>query len=175
MSYLKIQCLFENVENVPWICSSQTSHSISPQATLISPRQPKIESGLGIRNYMILLVNLTFASRNNRLDESYTGLCLFIWFGQPLSLWFKKYIWIQWFSSKQNPRVLWPFQAWQVHKIQADGRIFTELLGCLTRLYSRVGDPCMPEAACPPACHPVWHMLWYPAWHPVGSSYSLKY
>ena len=36
--------------------------------------------------------------------------------------------------------VLQPVKAWQGHSIRADRRLFTELLGCLTCLYSRVGD-----------------------------------
>ena len=36
-------------------------------------------------------------------------------------------------------------------RIQADGRKCTEPLGCLTCLYSRVGEPLFPQAT----CHPV--------------------
>ena len=42
-------------------------------------------------------------------------------------------------------------QGQQVHKIRADGKIFTGPWGCLTCLYSKVGNPCMLQAACPPA------------------------
>ena len=38
--------------------------------------------------------------------------------------------------------VLQLIKAWQVHSIQAHGRIFMEPWGCLTCLYSKVHDPC---------------------------------
>ena len=40
------------------------------------------------------------------------------------------------------------FKVRQVHGIHADGKIFTELLGCLACLYSWVGEPRMLQAAC---------------------------
>ena len=55
--------------------------------------------------------------------------------------------------------VLQPFKARQVHGIQADGIIFTELWGCLTCLYSREGNPHTLQAPYPhvsphdSACH----------------------
>ena len=44
---------------------------------------------------------------------------------------------------------LWLFKARQVHRIRADGRVFMEPWGCLTCLYSRVGDPHTLQAVCP--------------------------
>ena len=38
-------------------------------------------------------------------------------------------------------------------------KIFMELLGCLTCLYSRVGEPCMLQAVCPPTCLCVAHVV----------------
>ena len=39
------------------------------------------------------------------------------------------------------PIELPPFKARQVHGIHADGKVFTEPLGCLACLYSQVGEP----------------------------------
>ena len=44
------------------------------------------------------------------------------------------------------------FKAGQVHRIPAERRKCAEPWGCLTCLYSRVGEPCMLQAVCPPAC-----------------------
>ena len=59
-------------------------------------------------------------------------------------------------------------------------RIFAEPGGCVTCLYSRVGEPrTHAAAACPPACLCVAHCvspvplhLW---WHPAGSPHHLLY
>ena len=55
--------------------------------------------------------------------------------------------------------MLWPFKSWQVHGIWAERRLLLELLGFLTWLYSRVGNPHMPQAACLPACLCVAHCM----------------
>ena len=61
------------------------------------------------------------------------------------------------FMSRVN--VLPPFKARQVHGIHADGKIFTEPLGRLTCLCSRVGEPRTLQAACLSACHMSWPLL----------------
>ena len=53
-------------------------------------------------------------------------------------------------------RVLQPFKARQVHGICADGIIFTEPLGCLTCLYSWVGELHTLQAVCLSACLMSW-------------------
>lgn len=78
--------------------------------------------------------------------------------------------------------VLWPFKVWQVHGIQADKRIFMELLGCLACLYAWMGEPRMLQAACPlrvSACLYMSPVLQHVTCHgpcpPVGIPYPLKY
>ena len=50
-------------------------------------------------------------------------------------------------------------QAGSQKNICADGKIFTELLGCLACLYSWVGKPYTPQAACLSACRVSWPLL----------------
>ena len=51
------------------------------------------------------------------------------------------------------------FKAGQVHGICADGKPFTELLGCLMCLYSWEGEPCTLQAACLSTCLCMAHVM----------------
>ena len=68
--------------------------------------------------------------------------------------------------------VLQRFKEREVHGIRAHGRMFTEPLGCLARLYSGVGKPHTQQAMCPPECPCVSLHVTCP---PAGSLNSLTY
>ena len=55
--------------------------------------------------------------------------------------------------------VLPPFKARQVHGIRADGKIFTEPLGCPACLYPWVGEALTLQATCLSACLMSWLVL----------------
>ena len=65
-----------------------------------------------------------------------------------------------------------PFKARQVHGIRADGKIFSELLGCLACLYSWVGEPRKLQAVCQSACLMSWPLP--PSMAPIMARVPLR-
>ena len=64
------------------------------------------------------------------------------------------------------------FKVRQVRGIRVDGKIFTELLGCLACLYSWVGEPHILQAVCLSACLMPWPL--FPIVAPIVAPVPLR-